>query len=108
MKPIPPEEEQELKELACIRARANFSNAKSFLKAAIRGFVDSETQRERIATCEHCSFLCSDDKGTFCGCCGCATGKLSGRLVRLTKYAETPEDRLCRHPYRATGKGWKK
>ncbi len=102
--------DEEAHGIMCKRASLNFKNAASFAKAALRGMVSADIQEERAERCMSCDMLCKDDKGAFCGMCGCETGG-TGSIVDLTRYVEgeKAEERLCEHPRRSTGAaGWRR
>lgn len=98
-------------EPATLRQRAEISaaNLASLLGTIItRQKVDAETTAARRAACLKCSFLGTDDKGTYCGLpTGCGCGVVQGPTyfgltldgADLTLYEEVDGD-LCKHPAR--------
>jgi hypothetical protein len=92
---------------------------KAWAIAATRGsYVDAETVAARDRACGACDKAKQDDKGRWCGLCGCKVAPDVARIRNLAAYAENmpglpgynPEWPAwgCKHPERGrvAGKGW--
>lgn len=94
------------------------------IAASVGKYVPLEVLNERLETCRSCEYVRGDDKGMWCGLCGCALQADKHRVRNLAAYEEKldPESTLkvagvrmgngrtwgCKHPRRQQGFGWKR
>ena len=89
------------------RPKAKLSTAASLARAILTGEkVDEATQKARSQICAACDKVREDDKGPWCGICGCKVAQGDSRLTNLTAYKENLPHWGCKHPERDQGKGW--
>ena len=69
--------------------------------------VNLDVLQARIAACDSCDQQKTDASGAaFCGMCGCSLSGDSRKVVNLAAYEENLPKWGCKHPDRASGKGW--
>jgi hypothetical protein len=83
--------------------------ALSFGKAALTGrYVEPRIVQLRIAACSRCDLRQRDERGDWCGACGCTVSSAERVLTNLAAYEEQLPEWGCKHPRRAEGFGWPK
>lgn len=89
------------------RPAVTVTKALSFARAVLTGRkVSAEVAAARTAICEKCDRVARDDKGMWCGVCGCPVSAENKRIKNLAAYEENLPAWGCKHPRRADGKGW--
>lgn len=89
------------------RPKATLSKAATLARAIATGKkVDEATKKVRAKICAACDKVREDEKGSWCGVCGCKVAADDKRLDNLTAYEENLPHWGCKHPEREQGKGW--
>lgn len=93
------------------RKRPTLTQLAAWAVAATQGrYAAPAVVAEREAVCRACPLLRADDKGTWCGACGCSISFEAARLKNLAAYEENIEGLPghnpawpawgCKHPQR--------
>lgn len=93
------------------RPGVTLGKAATFAAALLTaGRVPLEILQERMATCGACDQLRHDERGQWCGVCGCGLSADQRAVVNLAAYEERLPHWGCKHPQRGRveGKGWRR
>ncbi len=99
-------------------APVTVKNIVSALKVImVNGKVTEEIAKERMDTCKGCKYYKQKGQNFFCGVPGACNCTIGGRHLNsilkinsldLVLYNETTDKKLCLHPKRKDGEGWKR
>jgi len=89
------------------RPRPTLRAAQSLAAALLTGRrVPLAVMQARLVCCETCDLLRRDERGQWCGACGCGLSSDARAIRNLAAYEENLPRWGCKHPNRAQGAGW--
>jgi hypothetical protein len=69
--------------------------------------VPLEVIQQRVAICRQCEHRRHDERGEWCGVCGCGLSDDQRAVRNLAAYEERLPRWGCKHPRRGEGAGWR-